>query len=216
MSVVTVVPFMALDLLVATLASLDPDYPERVVVPVDNCEPHNAGISVAWNVGARQVLDGDAMWLMLLSTAVRFEPGGERVFLDHLASSQVWMVSGLNLNWHCCAIHRDALERVGLFDPLFAPAYFEDTDWTRRATLSGSDPRWEREYVAVPHTYLGDHHTLQRGLVSPGVFDMEGQHAKYREKWGGPLGAETYTTPWGRMLGLDWIWPDELAAREAI
>jgi GT2 family glycosyltransferase len=38
-----------------------------------------------------------------------------------------------------CAIlmRREVLEQIGLFDPVFSPAYFEDTDWCMRARKCG-------------------------------------------------------------------------------
>ena len=38
-----------------------------------------------------------------------------------------------------CALlmRRDVLLRIGLFDPVFSPAYFEDTDWCVRAQKAG-------------------------------------------------------------------------------
>lgn len=181
--------------------TLHPDVACRTIL-IPNYD-HNIGVPASWNFGVRRVLqDPDAEWLVLLSEAIRFgTPGGED-FEDQLAGA--W-TDGL-FGWHLIGFHRDTLQRVGLFDEMFSPGYFEDTDLLYRMHLAGLPSPRENDLpgatrnVAVEAADLGTEHSLTSGLVT---VNLAAQADKYRTKWGGDQGAERFTRPYDNP-GMDW------------
>jgi hypothetical protein len=152
----------------------------------------------------------DHDWLLICSAAVRFGPAGGRDllrFLDeaHQASPRPPCVEAARgLGWHLLAFHRETLDRVGDFDPIFHPGYFEDRDWSVRFQRAhGVDsrapgfvgPLWPK--VDVDATLTEVAHGLKRGGVT---VDMVGMEQRFYAKWGAQ---EQYATPYNDPE-LDW------------
>jgi hypothetical protein len=109
-------------------------------------------------------------------------------------------------NFSCFLIAPEYFEKVGMFDENFAPAWYEDNDSHRRATLAGL-----REIctTAAPMVHIGGvtTHMMENNVGSGG------SQAYYIEKWGGipeshPLQAqkEHYLTPYNdpNLTIKDW------------
>ena len=65
-------------------------------------------------------------------------------------------------------LRRQALEQIGLLDPVFSPAYFEDTDWCMRARRTG----WRIVYVPAARVWHkvsmssgGEYNVRERYLI---------------------------------------------------
>jgi hypothetical protein len=125
------------------------------VIVVDNGSPHrrplrtsaatlwptNRGIAPAWNEG-RRLAHGDVF--AFVTTTTHVEPGWDRPLYDaalmgHIAfpltgGSKPY---GLGISGWCWAVSRSVAEQVGPFDETFVPAWYEDTDFFKRALLSG-------------------------------------------------------------------------------
>lgn len=101
---------------------------------------------------------------------------------------------------------------VGEFDEAFWPVYWEDTDYRRRLSLAGvAVDEWPIEEVARPShgraTYASGitHGKSDRGGYQGWAGDklarfherLAQNRARYLAKWGGPPGAETFSTPFG-------------------
>lgn len=186
-------PWLDRDLMVATENSRAGDDRWECVL-VDN-SVKNIGVASSWNKGVDRVLASQADWLILLSTAIRFNEGGID-FLDGLEKSSAHMVSGIDCGWHLHAISRDVLERVGRFDPLFNPGYYEDNDYLYRYRIEYGEPAGSNhDWIPVDYDSLGDAHSLRFDHVS---IDIGQQRAKYQRKWGGDPDRELWTTPFNQ------------------
>lgn len=132
MTYAIILPVTKPDLAETCLNSIDPLI--RVnVIEVDNTL-HNIGVARSWNVGAKHVLDNKLDFLIICSQSMVFTDG-MRDFIDQLNPNE----SGKNtkFGWHLIALSRDTIEKCGLFDTNFYPAYYEDSDYIRRLELLG-------------------------------------------------------------------------------
>ena len=91
--------------------------------------PSNLGVAASWNLGIK--LTPFSEYWCIVNDDVIFEPGA----LELLAASS----GGGNLAlpdspqpFSAFTIGEDVVDAVGLFDEIFYPAYFEDTDYKRR------------------------------------------------------------------------------------
>jgi len=179
------------------------------LVIVDNVPPNeNLGVAGSWNVGARRVLDQNLDWLVICSAACRFGAPHGQDWLDALDAAQhdgaVAVEAAHGIGWHLIAFSRQLIERVGLFDENFYPAYFEDNDysWRIKCAYDLSPPYWPK--VSVDVAIAGFRHGIDLGGAQPAR--VEDQLSYYREKWGGAPGDEKFTRPWN-VHTLDY-WPE--------
>lgn len=180
----------------------------------------NLGVAASWNVGLDIAEAEGADWLVVLSEAVRFgETGGldlldaldachlanYSLLLDGASAQEFYPIAHFNdFAWHIQAISRMTWERVGAFDPIFRPAYFEDTDYLYRMGLAGlPSPRENggKFFHATIDAYdLGNGHSIQQGLAEVRMGDLEGHYVR---KWGGRQGQEQWRHPYNDP-SLDW------------
>lgn len=150
---------------------------------------HNLGVPGSWNRGIAALDEHDARWLVIVSEAIEFEDGGA-AWLDALDEHDVavWSPYG----FHLAAIERSTIEQVGPFDEGFAPGYFEDSDYLRRMACEGLMGTQLYEVPGVRDH--GEAHSIKEGLVHVEFGPLT---QRYRDKWGGPPGAERFARPWG-------------------
>lgn len=191
--------------LAVVLPSIYPLWTERCVASMGNVLRNNLtvvdntvtnlGVAASWNLGIDAIGQRRADWLVLVSASIRFgAPGGDD-FLDALdADTTSPAVEALFMGWHLIAFRADTIERVGRFDEVFHPAYYEDIDYGRRAALAFnfSPPYWCKVECDVAHA--GHAHGATLGGVDVQPIKQE---RAYRRKWGGPKGSETYRHPYG-------------------
>lgn len=102
------------------------------------------------------------------------------------------------------------LKKVGLLDENFYPAYFEDLDHWRRATLSGAKlvpvPQFKRIHGDAQHpedssrgsnTVRSDAELNRRNGVT-----TQNNLEYYTRKWGGAPGSEQYKTPYNKDVPM--------------
>lgn len=166
--------------------------------------PANRGVSRSWNMGAERVIAGGLDYLVIVSQSVLFGAAKGDDFLDELNDRNPAYVVHASDGWKLLAIHRTVLERVGLFDEVFSPGYFEDTDYLIRLARAGFPSPRENgrtlDQVVVDVSSRGDALMLKSGQVR---LDYAGQEAKYIRKWGGFQGEEKFTHPYN-LPELDW------------
>lgn len=98
---------------------------------------------------------------------------------------------GIN-DWRVFGLSAAAIERVGLFDENFHPAYCEDADYEYRCTLAGVP--WGA--IAGTTTHEGSVTIKEAPYGARNSQTYPANRAYYRAKWGGELrGGERYTTP---------------------
>lgn len=204
----------------ACKATLAPEVKDRLLM-VDNTE-HNHGVAASWNLGLDFAICLDAEWLVICSESMRFGPPGGLDYEAGLASAtedpgpsplvrgicdgtcaQVYETGAGNCRngygWHLIAIHHTTWERVGCFDEVFYPAFWEETDYLRRMGLAGI-PDDDACVTGVDAHLVATEHTLASGLL--GGVGWWTTAAHYERKWGAlPEGCagsagERFATPY--------------------
>ena len=98
-------------------------------------------------------------------------------------------------NFSCFMISKETVERIGMFDEGFFPAYFEDNDYHYRLKLAGGVDCAIANTRAV-FIHYGSR-TQNQSLGTPVVpGDLFGKNQAYFvRKWGGVPGQEKFTRP---------------------
>ena len=206
------------DLLSRALASIDVE-PDRLIV-IDNsrdgldfdCPPHLSDIlevivpasNLGFGGSVNHAICGEpgAAWWCIANADVEFAPGDlARLAAEMAQGGPRWV--GIT-DWRVFGLSRDAVERVGLWDGNFFPAYDDDCDYERRCDLAG-----------VPHHFItgGTTHEGSASIKSDARYAFlnatrthPSNRAYYVAKWGGPpRGGERFTTPFDRGGSVaDW------------
>jgi GT2 family glycosyltransferase len=95
-----------------------------------------------------------------------------------------------------CLYRRSVFEKIGYFDANFWPnGYFSDNDYARRGVNAGL------RCCALRHAQYFHFwsRTIHQGEARPNGLWFGRNEAFYREKWGGPFGAETGAEPAGGL-----------------
>lgn len=95
----------------------------------------------------------------------------------------------------CILIREEAWKKVGPFDPVFWPAYYEDCDWAYRALLAGYDihcPSSSGYHDNGPSATKARMNDADRGIVDH-YYAINSVY--YRRKWGGGPNEEVYRVP---------------------
>lgn len=154
---------------------------------------HNIGCGRSWNIAIREVLDRGIDYVVLVSQSMFFGPELHttwRAQMDRWWGAKV--IEAESHSWHLIALHRSCFEAVGVFDPAYYPAYFEQTDFCYRLRMVGLEQGFVRASV----------NALSRGIAQgvnvSGVSCPAGPLLEhYRERWGGEKGHETFVQPYG-------------------
>lgn len=95
--------------------------------------PSNLGVADSWNLGVKS-FPHDDRWFFA-SNDMWYRPGD----LERLseATTDALTLSQYYPYFHTFAVGESVIDRVGLFDARFYPAFFEDTDFKRRVELAG-------------------------------------------------------------------------------
>lgn len=96
--------------------------------------PGNLGVAGAWNLIVKST--PFAPWWLIINDDVWFEHG-QLPALAKDARPDRLLLSSASPPWACFALGSEVVDRVGLFDERFHPAYFEDNDYARRCRAAG-------------------------------------------------------------------------------
>ena len=123
--------------------------------------PANLGVGESWNLGIRSFPYAER-WFFA-SNDVRFEPGALET-LSEARTDQITL-SGMHPYWQAFCLGYEAVRAIGLFDGCgFFPAYFEDTDYVRRAHHFGV----ELVHLEIPMV----HDNSSTIKAEPGLLDQ--------------------------------------------
>jgi hypothetical protein len=174
---------------------------------------HNLGVPRAWNLGVDFMRYLNADTLTLVSSSMLFGPLLHCTWEWQInAHPNVSVLEANGHSWHLITFHRRCFDLAGVFDGNFYPGYFEAIDFGHRLAKVGipatEQPNgWEVAWCNAMSRAVARHSDL---VLAPPLLDY------YRAKWGGDKGEETFETPFGLDVGLDY-WVDtpipELAAR---
>lgn len=158
-------------------------FSQENILVVDNTHK-NLGVSRSWNMGIDKMRSDNTDWLIVVSTAIRFNKGGLDM-VDVLESrSDHNVLEALNVyGWHLIAFNRRLVDKVGKFDENFYPAYFEDLDYSIRIQktfhLDNSNPLWDKIEVDVEDTGMGL--SIKQGLIDAPATPLIDY---FKRKWG--------------------------------
>lgn len=107
--------------------------------------PSNLGVPTSWNLGIKATPFSHG-WILLNSDAW-FAPGALEQFYSECKKDEVLLCG--SPGWCCVWLGDGVVQRVGLFEDNFHPAYFEDSDYERRA--SGCGVRVHNSSAVVHH-----------------------------------------------------------------
>lgn len=113
---------------------------------------------------------------------------------DHAVNNKV-ASEAPHPNFSCFMISKETVDKVGLFDEAFWPAYFEDNDYHRRLKLVAGDASGVATTTAV--FYHFGSRTQNEALGKPIVpgSKFEENRGYFARKWGGNPGSEIFTNP---------------------
>ena len=167
----------------------------------------DGGFQAAINLGVKTF---PAPWWMLVSNDIAFATGdlwkmafaanshSDRFcafFGNHAMAFWIWTVRGIN--------------KVGLYDENYHPAYLEDTDWLYRRSLTD-------ELICCVDNIHALHGNSDIPGKDPGstmkvqeLFELNkktfiGNAAYYVKKWGDQCPNERYVTPFNKPLPIDY------------
>jgi GT2 family glycosyltransferase len=155
---------------------------------------HNIGVGPAWNEMIRRsedmlVICGDDVDLApnTLSEMVRVAEEQDSDFVYPFPSFP-------NAQMFSCFLFRKRLvDKVGLFDESFYPAYFEDNDFYYRMRLAGVTQ--QTAPCAYGHINSGTMKAFNEDEMREHHARFEALQAHYVRKWGGMPHAERFTVP---------------------
>lgn len=164
--------------------------PVQLITP-----PFNLGVAVSWNLLIRElgrciICNDDVLFshrdvCSFLNAAIEFP---DAVILNTADPGNHWSMFFVN--------RPQKWMDMGGFDETFFPAYFEDNDAFYRLELANLSCK----FVALQDFTHDKSSTLRRGNA---VYQSNHQSSflknaiYYQQKWGGPPGKETFTTPFG-------------------
>lgn len=134
--------------------------------------PSNLGVASSWNLGIKALPDSD--WWLISNFDVEWGGDSLKMFYE-LSSPEKLLLSNGAPSWCAFSIGWKVVEKVGLFDEAFHPAYFEDDDYTRRCKNAGLDI--SDSFIPVAHDNSS---TLKAGFQSRNNETFE-SNAKYNQ-----------------------------------
>jgi len=99
--------------------------------------PSNLGVAASWNLAIRMA--HREPWVLICSDDMWWPVNALREFAAQ-SSEDSLVVSATWPHWCAFTIGMGVVQKFGLFDEGYYPAYFEDTDYERRVGRAGSPP----------------------------------------------------------------------------
>lgn len=159
------------------------------------CLPNHVGCSGSWNYILKNLEEGDVYdAVIVVGSDTIMKLGFLEGFIQEFEDKELDFAKTRGFDWNCWTMTWKGLQTVGYFDTNFYPAYFEDNDVNYRINLSGIKQDFIGDQELFSHygsaTIRKDSTYSQANDVT---FQMNQRY--YIEKWGGPPGQETYTSP---------------------
>ena len=150
----------------------------QMVSRVDVIElPSNLGVAASWNLGIK--VTPFSSWWLIVNDDVTFPPKALARFNDHMNEFGAIGLSAVTAPWCAFGISEHVVRSVGLFDEAFYPAYFEDTDYARRAReIMGDDIIYDTGIV-VNHSNSS---TISGGFTDHNNRTFHANHKTFEDK----------------------------------
>ena len=91
--------------------------------------PANLGVAGSWNLGIKAA--PFVPWWLIVNFDITWPAGSLQMFAEQGNADEI-VLSQCPQPWSAFAIGENVVQRVGLFDEGYHPAYFEDNDYARR------------------------------------------------------------------------------------
>lgn len=178
---------------------------------------YNLGVAASWNRIITTAWSRGYGFVYIGSNDITLGPGTLQalVELEKPEPECLWMVNDFNF-W---CLRLSAVPKIGLPDENFMPAYFEDSDYSRRIKLAGFDyicmgdkpfVKNGRSVPAVSSHHLGSQtiRSDQEYAIHNGNTFNNWNRNHYIMKWGGAPDSEQFSTPYGDPSRPITWWPD--------
>jgi GT2 family glycosyltransferase len=120
--------------------------------------PSNFGVGGSWNLGIKCFPNAD-FWL-ISNFDVEWAGDSLQMFYEKSSPDKL-LLSGGSPEWCAFSVGWKVIDKVGLFDESFYPAYFEDDDFERRCVSAGINI--EPSFIPLAHDNSS---TIQAGYTS--------------------------------------------------
>jgi hypothetical protein len=138
--------------------------------------PSNLGVPGSWNLGIKSLPKAD-YWLI---SNFDVEWGGDslKMFQETSKKNKLVLSNGMP-EWCAFSIGWEVVDKVGLFDESFVPAYFEDNDYERRCEFHNAEI--ERSFIPIAHDNSS---TLKAGFQTENdrSFSANAEYMDYKIK----------------------------------
>lgn len=157
---------------------------------------HNLGVAASWN---RFITDNtQAPWWMITANDMLFGSGTLAKVAETMYAPENADIGMAYVDGYAMFIATPlAVEKVGMFDENFYPAYYEDGDHYYRSKLSGIRMEGIKAvFVHGEHPNWGSHTIASDARLAEAnkiTFEMNKEY--FISKWGGMNGEEKFTTP---------------------
>lgn len=199
------------ELLIPALEKYVVDMPNTMIYVLDNgnqniqfCHPNvciikatkNLGVAASWNflsdtifVNCNNALIlNDDIYLGINENAVL---SIIKYLIDHITPFKSHFVVS-QIGYCAFILPKKTYQKVGFFDEIFYPAYFEDCDYTHRLKLE--DYNTSKLNDLNPKIYRQSQTTIK----DPSLLNSQKNLELYIQKWGGEPTKETYKTPYNK------------------
>lgn len=150
----------------------------------------NLGVAASWNLLCRMAFDNDFDNILLLNDDIYCGYGTE-VVLKAIENSKTGIVQSFH-NWSVLLLSKKLYEKIGAFDEVFYPAYYEDSDYLYRLKLNGI----LHEVDASLNPEIALRSMTQEKNPELVNESMQANRLRYIDKWGGSPLLEKYDTPY--------------------
>jgi len=183
--------------------------------------PQNMGVAYAWNTGIKYAIENfDSKYFFIPNNDIILYPKTVERMIEAFDNKDVVLTTALNINngepfpdnidkiddmfgdeitekpdFSCFMISKECVEKVGMFDENFYPAYFEDNDYhyrIKKAGLKAIKTNRAVFYHFGSQTIKNDEKI--RNFSNKKYLDNKEYFIK---KWGGCPGNEIFDTPFG-------------------
>ena len=154
-------------------------------------------VAGAWNHGCQHARAQGADYVAMVANDTRLRPDCLDTLIDYGERCEADVWSGISYNnrpaidpsqetdgadFTCFMIRSQTLDRHGLFDPHFRPAYFEDNDYYARVVLGGGACRVVHGAQFLHHGSMTVRHDAEMAHHVQYWFDKNRDY--FRRKWG--------------------------------
>lgn len=136
--------------------------------------PANLGVAGSWNLGIKST--PFAPYWLIVNDDVTFPAGSLERFAWQGENIGTISIADTPSPWCAFTIGEDVVRAVGLFDEAFYPAYFEDTDYARRAREYMGDDVIYNSNIVVDHVNSS---TISGGYVDANQRTYQANHKTF-------------------------------------